>query len=131
MEFIAQKWLYIVVAMVAFMFFLFFRDFRDTLIPLIKDGAMQDSVLKKGIAVNADITVARQTSMWSGGKPVYRLTLKFKTREGQDVESSILKALTFEEVERYKAGNGTTIKYDPKKPQRIAIYDRPLILGDN
>lgn len=130
MEFIAQKWYYIVIAMVAFMCFIFFRDFRDTLFPLIKDSFTQSNVLKTGVAVNADIVYAHQTTMWDGGRPVYRLTLKFKTREGQETESSTLKTLSFEEIERFKAGNGTTIKYDPKNPQRIAIYDRPLILGD-
>jgi hypothetical protein len=38
--------------------------------------------------------------------------------------------MNFEERERFKAGNGTTIKYDPKDPKRIALYDRPLILGE-
>ncbi|MGW1444222.1 hypothetical protein ACWA06_15915 [Serratia rhizosphaerae] len=48
-----------------------------------------------------------------------------------EVESSLTKALSFEEIERFSPGNGTTIKYDPKNPKRIALFDKPLILGDN
>jgi len=46
------------------------------------------------------------------------------------MESTTLKALTFKEIENFREGNQTTIKYDPADPQKIAIYDRPLILGE-
>ena len=131
MELFNSKWTYLLFAACIFVIVVVVRDLRESFIPLIKNGAMQDSVMKKGIAVNADIIAAQQTSMWDGGKPVYRITVKFKIREGDEFEASILRPLTFEEIDRFKAGNGTTIKYDPKNPKRIAIYDRPLILGDN
>lgn len=98
--------------------------------PYLKDGFSQDAVLKNGIAANADIIYTSQTSSWDGNKPVYKLTLRFKTREQEPVEATIMKALTFKEIERFKEGNGTTIKYDPKDPTKIAIYDKPLVLGE-
>lgn len=46
------------------------------------------------------------------------------------ISHTLYKSMTFEEIERFKAGNGTTIKYDPNNPEKIALYDRPLILGE-
>ncbi|MGX9280673.1 MULTISPECIES: DUF3592 domain-containing protein [Pantoea] len=88
----------------------------------------QSAVLKNGIAVNADIVSAQQTTMWGGNKPIYKMTSRFKTQQNQEVEASILKDLSFEEIERFKPRNGAIIKYDPKDPQRITLYDNPLIL---
>ncbi|APG18482.1 UNVERIFIED_ORG: hypothetical protein J2806_003083 [Kosakonia oryzae] len=105
------------------------RFLYTTLYPYLKDGFSQDAVLKNGIAVNADIIYTEQTSSWDGNKPVYKLTLRFKTAEHQVVEATTMKALTFKEIEQFKEGNGTTIKYDPKDPKKIAIYDKPLVLG--
>ncbi|UDJ85072.1 DUF3592 domain-containing protein [Kosakonia oryzae] len=105
------------------------RFLYTTLYPYLKDGFSQDAVLKNGIAVNADIIYTEQTSSWGGNKPVYKLTLRFKTAEHQVVEATTMKALTFKEIEQFKEGNGTTIKYDPKDPKKIAIYDKPLVLG--
>ncbi|MBU3894878.1 DUF3592 domain-containing protein [Serratia rhizosphaerae] len=100
-------------------------------IPQFKNGAMQSDVIKNGLAVNADIISSSQTSYWGGNKPIYKLTFRFKTMDNVEVESSLTKALSFEEIERFSPGNGTTIKYDPKNPKRIALFDKPLILGDN
>lgn len=105
------------------------RFLYTTLYPYLKDGFSQDAVLKNGIAVNADIIYTEQTISWDGNKPVYKLTLRFKTAEHQVVEATTMKALTFKEIEQFKEGNGTTIKYDPKDPKKIAIYDKPLVLG--
>lgn len=105
------------------------RFLYTTLYPYLKDGFSQDAVLKNGIAVNADIIYTEQTSSWDGNKPVYKFTLRFKTAEYQVVEATTMKALTFKEIEQFKEGNGTTIKYDPKDPKKIAIYDKPLVLG--
>lgn len=105
------------------------RFLYTTLYPYLKDGFSQDAVLKNGIAVNADVIYTEQTSSWDGNKPVYKLTLRFKTAEHQVVEATTMKALTFKEIEQFKEGNGTTIKYDPKDPKKIAIYDKPLVLG--
>ncbi|AMH07783.1 DUF3592 domain-containing protein [Klebsiella aerogenes] len=96
--------------------------------PYLKDSFTHSEVLQSGIAVNADIIAAHQTSAWSGSKPIYRLTFKFKTREQVEVQASLNHTLNFSDIERFKPGNGTTIKYDPANPQRIALYDRPLFL---
>lgn len=50
--------------------------------------------------------------------------------DGKIYQFAFYKSMTFEEIERFKAGNGTTIKYDPNNPEKIALYDRPLILGE-
>ncbi len=128
MDFLTSKWFYISLAISVVVFFAIARNFSNHFLPLIKDGFVQSAVLKNGIAVNADIVSAQQTTMWGGNKPIYKMTFRFKTQENQEVETSILKDLSFEEIERFKPGNGTTIKYDPKDPQRIALYDKPLIL---
>lgn len=106
------------------------RFIRRDLYPYLKDGFTQDTVLKTGTSANADIISSLQTSAWSGNKPIYKLTLRFETQGGQLMESTTLKALTFKEIENFREGNQTTIKYDPADPQKITIYDRPLILGE-
>ncbi|MCT1420882.1 DUF3592 domain-containing protein [Klebsiella aerogenes] len=128
MDFLNTKWFYILLVACFIAFYIIGRDFRSSVIPMIKAGFIENAVLKTGIAVNADIIVAHQTSMWDGNKPIYHLTLKFKTLEGVETEASVDMGLSFEEIERFKPGNGTTIKYDAKNPKRIVIYDRPLFL---
>ncbi|QJT83746.1 DUF3592 domain-containing protein [Kosakonia sp. MUSA4] len=108
----------------------FGRVIITDIIPTVKSGFVESRVAKIGIAVNADIIAAQQTSSWGGNKPIYQITFHYKTVDGRDMESSLQKALSFEEIEKYKPGNGTTIKYDPKDPGKIAFYDKPLILGD-
>jgi len=106
------------------------RFVYTNLYPYLKDGFSQDNILKNGVPANADIIYTSQTSSWDGNKPVYKLTLRFKTRDQVLIEATTMKALTFKEIEKYKEGNGTTIKYDPKNPKKIAIYDKPLVLGE-
>lgn len=98
--------------------------------PYMKDGYSQDRVLETGEPANAEIIHARQTDSWGGNKPIYQLTLRFQTKENKTIEATILKALSFQEIERFSPGNGTTIKYDQSNPRKIAIYDKPLVLGD-
>ncbi|NUU67677.1 DUF3592 domain-containing protein [Enterobacteriaceae bacterium BIT-l23] len=98
--------------------------------PYLKDGFVQDSVLKNGITASAEIINTYQTSSWSGNKPIYKLTFRFETKDNDVVESTIMKALTFKEIDNLKEGAVTAIKYDPNNPNKIALYDKPLILGD-
>lgn len=130
MHFLDIHWYLLPIGIFSVVFYLIYLSLRDNLVVYIKDSFKQGSVLKSGIGANADIIVVRQTGMWDAENPVYLLTVNFKTREGQDVQASFYKCMDFEERERFKAGNGTTIKYDPKDPKRIALYDRPLILGE-
>lgn len=108
--------------------FAFGRVILKDIIPTIRSGFIESKVAKTGVAVNADIIAAQQTTSWGGNKPIYQLTFSFQTQEGTVIQSSLKQALSNEEIERYKPGNGTTIKYDPKDPARIALYDKPLIL---
>ncbi|ANR80390.1 hypothetical protein BBB57_20350 [Kosakonia sacchari] len=100
------------------------------LIPGIRQFKMESEVRKIGIGVNADIIHRSKTGMIDGEKPVYRMTFRFKTREGLEVQSSLERPLNMDDFGRYAPGNGVTLKYDPKDPKRIALSDRPLILGD-
>lgn len=130
MEFFDTYWYLLPIGIFSAVFYLNYLSLRDNLIVYIKDSFKQASVLKTGIGANADIIVARQTGMWDAENPVYLMMVNFKTREGLDVQASFYTSLNFEERERFKVGNGTTIKYDPNDPKRIALYDRPLILGE-
>ncbi|MCS2164507.1 DUF3592 domain-containing protein [Scandinavium manionii] len=130
MDFFSERWLLISVTIIFFVFFILSKTIGMQFFTMIKNGFTETAVLQKGIAVNADIISAQQTSMWGGGRPIYRLTLKFKTMENQDVEVDILKALTFAEIENLKPGSGTTIKYDKDNVKCIALYGKPLVLGD-
>ncbi|QKJ85804.1 hypothetical protein PMPD1_0832 [Paramixta manurensis] len=94
----------------------------------IREGIVEANILKKGIAVNADIISVNQTEYWGGNKPICAVTVRYKTKEGIEYTSTVKKALDVNEVKHFVAGNGTTIKYHPEKPKNIAIYDRPLIL---
>lgn len=122
---------FIIMAVIAVVFGVFpmARFLYTNVYPYMKDGFTQDAVLKSGVSTNAEIINTLQTSSWSGNKPVYKLTLRFKTKENQMVESTIMKALTFKEIENFKEGNYTEIKYDPLDPRKVAISDKPLILG--
>ena len=87
-------------------------------------------VMKHGIGANADIIALNRTNLMDRHTVYCELVLRFKTREGLEVESRVKKALTPREIVRFAAGNGTTVKYSPQNPQHIVLYDRPLILGD-
>lgn len=123
---------FIIMVVIALVFGVFpmARFLYTNVYPYMKDGFTQDAVLKSGVPTNAEIINTLQTSSWSGNKPVYKLTFRFETKENQVVESTIMKALTFKEIENFKEGNYTTIKYDPKDPRKVAISDKPLILGE-
>ena len=122
---------FIIMAVIVVIFGIFpmARFLYTNVYPYMKDGFTQDAVLKSGVSTNAEIINTLQTSSWSGNKPIYKLTLRFKTKENQMVESTIIKALTFKKIESFKEGNYTEIKYDPQDPQKVAISDKPLILG--
>ncbi|KAA9002641.1 DUF3592 domain-containing protein [Affinibrenneria salicis] len=104
------------------------RTVLNLLIIPVKEGFTQARVLKNGVGANADIVSVQQTNEWGGNKPVCNITVRFMTLDGKEYEASVKKALDINEVERFKAGNGTTIKYDPENPNKIAIYDKPLFL---
>ena len=122
---------YVTMAIIALVFGVFpmARFLYSNVYPYLKDSFSQDAVLENGIVANANIVETFQTSSWTGNKPIYKLTLRFNTEPGQVIESSLLKALTFKEIENYKEGNQVTIKYDPEKPEKIAIQEKPIILG--
>ncbi|MDJ0038704.1 DUF3592 domain-containing protein [Pantoea allii] len=123
-----KGWLIFAAAVAVIVFFRMAKVFSIEFWPLIKSGFVQAHIIKTGILVNADIIAAQQTTVWSGGKPVYKISFKYVTLDSKEIEASVLRELTFEEVERYKAGRCTTIKYDAKNPKCIALYDKPLIL---
>ncbi|HGM6861989.1 TPA: DUF3592 domain-containing protein [Serratia rubidaea] len=106
------------------------RFLYTNFIPYLKDSFSQDAVLKNGMVTDAEIINTVQTSSWDGNKPVYKLTFRFKTKEDDLVESTIMKPLTFKEIETLKEGYITTIKYDPENPKKIALLDKSLILLD-
>ena len=122
---------YVTMAIIALVFGVFpmARFLYSNVYPYLKDSFSQDAVLENGLVANANIVETFQTSSWTGNKPIYKLTLRFNTETGQVIESSLLKALTFKEIENYKEGNQVTIKYDPEKPEKIAIQEKPIILG--
>lgn len=99
------------------------RFLYTNFLPYLKDGFSQDAVLKYGVATDAEIVNTVQTSSWDGG-------FRFKTKDNELVESTIMKPLTFKEIGFLKEGYIATIKYDPAKPHKIALYDKPLILGN-
>ncbi|MGG7447678.1 DUF3592 domain-containing protein [Kosakonia oryzendophytica] len=98
----------------------------------VRQMFVEIKVLRTGIGVNADIVARSPTGHFDANIPVYRLTFRFKTREGVEVHSTLLRALDADGIMRYAPGNGATLKYDPKDPKRIGMddIDKPLILGD-
>lgn len=123
---------FIIMIIIALIFGIFpmTRFLYTNVYPYVRDNLMQDAVLKSGISTNAKVIKSLQTSTWSGNKPVYKLTFRFETKDDHVVESTIMKALTFKEIEILKEGGCATIKYDPKDPRRIAVSNKPLILGE-
>lgn len=109
--------------------FAFGRMIVTEIIPTIKSGFVESRVAKTGITVEADIVASHQTTSWGGNKPIYQITVHFKTEDGLEVEASIKEALALDEIVKYKPGNSITIKYDPKDPRKITIHNNPIILG--
>lgn len=124
------SWRYVIYIIVVLLGIRLIIGAYSSIMPAIKQSFMEVDVLKKGIGVNADIVSRSRTDKFDANLPVYKLTFKFVTQEGKIVESSLNIPLDAEEVIRYTPGNGTTLKYDPKDPKRIALYDKPLTLGD-
>lgn len=126
------SWIYLGWLFSAVFLFLMLRTVYNNIMPGFRQFKMEYEVLKCGIGVTADIIHRSKTGMISGEEPVYRLTFKFVTRDGVEVQSSLERALDRDEFMRYAPGNGVDLKYDPKDPKRIALYpnDRPMILGD-
>lgn len=87
-------------------------------------------VSKNGIAANADIIAFNRTNRMDRTSVWCEIEVRFTTREGRVVQATITQALALRDITRLAAGTGTTIKYDPHKPQHVVLYDRPLILGD-
>ncbi|WP_288875170.1 DUF3592 domain-containing protein [uncultured Kosakonia sp.] len=87
-------------------------------------------VSKHGIAANADIVAFNRTNRMDRASVWCEIAVRFTTREGGVVQATITVPLAFRDATRLAAGTGTTIKYDPHKPEHIVLYDRPLILGD-
>lgn len=87
-------------------------------------------VSKNGIAANADIVAFNRTNRMDRTSVWCEIEVRFTTREGRVVHATITQALALRDITRLAAGTGTTIKYDPHKPQHVVLYDRPLILGD-
>ncbi|MGY5955790.1 DUF3592 domain-containing protein [Kosakonia sp. BK9b] len=108
------------------------RQAISMIMPGFRQFRMESAVLKSGIGVNAEIIHRSKTGMIDGEDPVYRLTFKFITREGVEVQSSLERALDRDSFIRYTPGHVAALKYDPADPKRIALYrhDRPLILGE-
>jgi hypothetical protein len=115
----------VVIAVVSFA-----RIFVTSILPYLKDGAMQNEVQKSGVSVNATVIQATQTSAWGGNKPIYQLRFRFMTHDGHEVEASMNKALTFKEIERYFEGARVAIKYDLQDPKRIALDNALLVSED-
>lgn len=103
-----------------------------TWVPYVRQMFVEIKVLRNGVGVNADIIARTRTNRFDANIPVYRLTFKFKTREGLDVQSYLDRPLDAEGVMRYAPGRVVKLKYDPKNPKRIGMDDinKPLILGD-
>lgn len=100
------------------------------LVRWIRQMFIEVHVSKYGIGANADIIALKRTR-WMDRRSVYcEVVLRFRTREGVVVQSSVFQHLNRREIVRFAEGNGTTVKYDPQNPQHIILYDRPLILGD-
>ncbi|SCC30684.1 hypothetical protein GA0061071_11275 [Kosakonia oryzendophytica] len=125
-------WMYIIYLFFAVVFILIIKGFYSFFGGYIKQMFVEARVMKIGIGVNADIIHRSKTALIDAEMPVYRLTVKFRTHEGVEVQSSIDRALDMDGFTRYAPGNGVALKYDPKNPKRIALYDndKPLILGD-
>lgn len=126
------KWMYLFYLFFVFLGIVVVKDVFSSFGSYIRQMFVEAKVWKIGIGVNADIVARSRTGKFDANIPVYRLTFKFQTREGVEVQSTLDRALDAEGVMRYAPGNGATLKYDPKNPKRIAMndLDRPLILGD-
>lgn len=116
----------IIISVVFFVFIVMFMGvlFYSKINPYLKDSSSQNMVLVKGVATNAEVIMALQTSTWTGNKPIYKLIFRFKTAKGEVMESSLMRALTFKEIEEYKEGNQVVIKYMPDDPHKICILEK-------
>lgn len=126
------SWIALFFLICGLLFVFVLRQAISMVIPGFRQFRMESAVRKIGIGVNAEIIHRSKTGMIDGENPVYRLTFKFVTRKGIEVQSSLERALDRDSFIRYTPGNVAALKYDPQDPKRIALtlHDRPLILGD-
>lgn len=89
--------------------------------PYLSSMVDQKMALKDGVVVNAEIIAAKQTTLWVDDDSIFKLKIRYKTKEGKMFNSLTMKALPFNEIMNYRKGAQVTIKYLPKKPKIIAL----------
>lgn len=93
-----------------------------------KDASTQDVDLENEVMVTAEVIAVLKAKNWKSDNPVYKMTFRFKTPQGEMIESPLIKTIPFNETEKYKVGKQLTIKYISGNPRQIAIFDKPLVL---
>jgi len=97
----------------------------------IRQCVIEADIMKNGIAANADILSIHRDNHLHRYNVKCVMVVRFNTRDGQEVQSRLVQVMSVREYKRFASGTGVTIKYAASRPQRIVLYDRPLVLGEH
>ncbi|EOL9022931.1 DUF3592 domain-containing protein [Cronobacter dublinensis] len=97
----------------------------------IRQCVIEADIMKNGIAANADILSIHRDNHLHRYNVKCVMVVRFNTQDGQEVQSRLVQVMSVREYKRFASGTGVTIKYAASRPERIVLYDRPLVLGEH
>ncbi|ALB63791.1 hypothetical protein BN137_4147 [Cronobacter condimenti 1330] len=96
----------------------------------IRQCFIEADIMKNGIAANADIVSIHRDNHLHRYNVKCVMVVRFNTRDGREVQSRLVQVMSVREYKRFASGTGVTIKYAATRPERVVLFDRPLVLGE-
>lgn len=92
-----------------------------TVVPILWNHFRRGAVLSKGIEANARIVDLTDTGKRYNTNPVVKIRLVVTAVSGKDYNAEITLPVSPVRLADYKPGMVVKVKYDPKKPENVAI----------
>ena len=91
--------------------------------PVIWNHFKKSAVLSSGIEANARIVDVTDTGRRHNTNPVVKIRLVVTDAAGRDFNAEITMPVSPVRLSDYKPGVAVRVKYDPKKPENVAIME--------
>lgn len=91
--------------------------------PVIWNHFKRGAVLSSGIEANARIVDVTDTGKRHNTNPVVNIRLVVTDSAGKEFNAEITLPVSPLKLAGYKPGAAVRVKYDPKKPENVAIMD--------
>lgn len=92
-----------------------------TVVPIVWNHFRRGAVLSKGVGANARIVDITDTGRRYNTNPVVKIRLVVTDASGKDFNAEITLPVSPVRLADYKPGAVVKVKYDPKKPENVAI----------